>query len=86
MMGQGTHPAPVTSVFRTLSLKMMLLFLFQMWGFFLLFLPAKPEAPAAPAQEKPSLSEEEIERKCKSIIDEFLHINDFKVNKMKTSL
>uniref|UniRef100_A0A8C8AUM7 Eukaryotic translation initiation factor 4 gamma 3 n=1 Tax=Otus sunia TaxID=257818 RepID=A0A8C8AUM7_9STRI len=32
----------------------------------------------SPAQEKPSLSEEEIERKCKSIIDEFLHINDFK--------
>ncbi|XP_062363356.1 eukaryotic translation initiation factor 4 gamma 3 isoform X5 [Cinclus cinclus] len=39
---------------------------------------AKPEAPQAPVQEKPSLSEEEIERKCKSIIDEFLHINDFK--------
>ncbi|KFM01862.1 Eukaryotic translation initiation factor 4 gamma 3, partial [Aptenodytes forsteri] len=39
---------------------------------------AKPETPPAPAQEKPSLSEEEIERKCKSIIDEFLHINDFK--------
>ncbi|NXD68329.1 IF4G3 factor, partial [Eolophus roseicapillus] len=39
---------------------------------------AKPEAPPVPAQEKPSLSEEEIERKCKSIIDEFLHINDFK--------
>ncbi|XP_010019672.1 PREDICTED: eukaryotic translation initiation factor 4 gamma 3-like, partial [Nestor notabilis] len=38
----------------------------------------KPEGPPAPAQEKPSLSEEEIERKCKSIIDEFLHINDFK--------
>uniref|UniRef100_A0A8C4ULE4 Eukaryotic translation initiation factor 4 gamma 3 n=1 Tax=Falco tinnunculus TaxID=100819 RepID=A0A8C4ULE4_FALTI len=36
------------------------------------------EATPAPAQEKPSLSEEEIERKCKSIIDEFLHINDFK--------
>uniref|UniRef100_A0A8B9VR10 Eukaryotic translation initiation factor 4 gamma 3 n=1 Tax=Anas zonorhyncha TaxID=75864 RepID=A0A8B9VR10_9AVES len=33
---------------------------------------------SAPVQEKPSLSEEEIERKCKSIIDEFLHINDFK--------
>lgn len=48
---------------------------------FLKFLPAKPEAPPAPAQEKPSLSEEEIERKCKSIIDEFLHINDFKVSK-----
>ncbi|XP_030363789.1 eukaryotic translation initiation factor 4 gamma 3 isoform X2 [Strigops habroptila] len=39
---------------------------------------AKPEASPAPAQEKLSLSEEEIERKCKSIIDEFLHINDFK--------
>ncbi|NWY70163.1 IF4G3 factor, partial [Erithacus rubecula] len=39
---------------------------------------AKPEAPPTPVQEKPSLSEEEIERKCKSIIDEFLHINDFK--------
>ncbi|XP_063273541.1 eukaryotic translation initiation factor 4 gamma 3 isoform X7 [Prinia subflava] len=39
---------------------------------------AKPETPPAPVQEKPSLSEEEIERKCKSIIDEFLHINDFK--------
>ncbi|NWV74096.1 IF4G3 factor, partial [Dasyornis broadbenti] len=39
---------------------------------------AKPESPPAPVQEKPSLSEEEIERKCKSIIDEFLHINDFK--------
>ncbi|NXB96588.1 IF4G3 factor, partial [Vidua chalybeata] len=40
--------------------------------------PAKPEVPPAPVQEKPSLSEDEIERKCKSIIDEFLHINDFK--------
>ncbi|XP_031463827.1 eukaryotic translation initiation factor 4 gamma 3 isoform X1 [Phasianus colchicus] len=39
---------------------------------------AKPEAPPAPVQEKSSLSEEEIERKCKSIVDEFLHINDFK--------
>ncbi|NXM54156.1 IF4G3 factor, partial [Illadopsis cleaveri] len=39
---------------------------------------AKPETPPAPVQEKPSLSEEETERKCKSIIDEFLHINDFK--------
>uniref|UniRef100_A0A8B9TKE9 Eukaryotic translation initiation factor 4 gamma 3 n=1 Tax=Anas platyrhynchos TaxID=8839 RepID=A0A8B9TKE9_ANAPL len=39
---------------------------------------AKESAPPAPVQEKPSLSEEEIERKCKSIIDEFLHINDFK--------
>lgn len=51
---------------------------------FFLFLPVKPEAPPAPVQEKPSLSEEEIERKCKSIIDEFLHINDFKVSKMRT--
>lgn len=28
---------------------------------------------------KPVLSEEEMERKSKSIIDEFLHINDYKV-------
>uniref|UniRef100_A0A8C3UYZ9 Eukaryotic translation initiation factor 4 gamma 3 n=1 Tax=Catharus ustulatus TaxID=91951 RepID=A0A8C3UYZ9_CATUS len=55
----------------------MLIFLFQTC-FVVVFPPAKPEAPPAPVQEKPSLSEEEIERKCKSIIDEFLHINDFK--------
>uniref|UniRef100_A0A3B3DP22 Eukaryotic translation initiation factor 4 gamma, 3a n=1 Tax=Oryzias melastigma TaxID=30732 RepID=A0A3B3DP22_ORYME len=39
--------------------------------------PMKPE-PAAPAVDKPSLSVEEIERKSKSIIEEFLHINDYK--------
>ncbi|KYO24625.1 hypothetical protein Y1Q_0023290 [Alligator mississippiensis] len=39
---------------------------------------AKPETATAPVQDKPSLSEEEMERKCKSIIDEFLHINDYK--------
>ncbi|XP_074916393.1 eukaryotic translation initiation factor 4 gamma 3 isoform X14 [Chelonoidis abingdonii] len=39
---------------------------------------AKPETPSAPVQDKFSLSEEEMERKCKSIIDEFLHINDYK--------
>ncbi|XP_053172576.1 eukaryotic translation initiation factor 4 gamma 3 [Scomber japonicus] len=39
--------------------------------------PVKPE-PAAPTVDKPALSEEEIERKSKSIIDEFLHINDYK--------
>ncbi|XP_061456785.1 eukaryotic translation initiation factor 4 gamma 3 isoform X16 [Rhineura floridana] len=39
---------------------------------------AKSEISTSPAQEKPALSEEEIERKCKSIIDEFLHINDYK--------
>nr|KAF6443607.1 eukaryotic translation initiation factor 4 gamma 3 [Molossus molossus] len=37
----------------------------------------KPEIPTS-APEKPSLSDEEMERKSKSIIDEFLHINDFK--------
>lgn len=35
---------------------------------------------AMSAPDKPALSEEEMERKSKSIIDEFLHINDFKVN------
>ncbi|XP_077007074.1 eukaryotic translation initiation factor 4 gamma 3 isoform X5 [Tamandua tetradactyla] len=39
---------------------------------------AKPEVPATLASDKPALSEEEMERKSKSIIDEFLHINDFK--------
>ncbi|XP_077693214.1 eukaryotic translation initiation factor 4 gamma 3 isoform X17 [Eretmochelys imbricata] len=39
---------------------------------------AKPETPSAPVKDKSSLSEEEMERKCKSIIDEFLHINDYK--------
>ncbi|XP_066871958.1 eukaryotic translation initiation factor 4 gamma 3 isoform X23 [Kogia breviceps] len=38
----------------------------------------KPEIPAASTPDKPALSEEEMERKSKSIIDEFLHINDFK--------
>ncbi|XP_006883628.1 PREDICTED: eukaryotic translation initiation factor 4 gamma 3 isoform X3 [Elephantulus edwardii] len=39
---------------------------------------AKPEIPATSAPDKPALSEEEIKRKSKSIIDEFLLINDFK--------
>ncbi|XP_006862466.1 PREDICTED: eukaryotic translation initiation factor 4 gamma 3 [Chrysochloris asiatica] len=39
---------------------------------------AKPEIPATSAPDKPALSEVEMERKSKSIIDEFLHINDFK--------
>lgn len=41
---------------------------------------AKSEMCAVQAPDKPALSEEEVERKAKSIIDEFLHINDFKVN------
>ncbi|XP_077827412.1 eukaryotic translation initiation factor 4 gamma 3 isoform X6 [Macaca mulatta] len=39
---------------------------------------AKPEISAVSAPDKAALSEEEMERKSKSIIDEFLHINDFK--------
>ncbi|XP_043846631.1 eukaryotic translation initiation factor 4 gamma 3 isoform X24 [Dromiciops gliroides] len=39
---------------------------------------AKPDVPTTPVPEKSTLSEEEMERKSKSIIDEFLHINDFK--------
>ncbi|XP_059111226.1 eukaryotic translation initiation factor 4 gamma 3 isoform X5 [Peromyscus eremicus] len=38
----------------------------------------KPDMCAVSAPDKPALSEEEVERKSKSIIDEFLHINDFK--------
>ncbi|XP_040926724.1 eukaryotic translation initiation factor 4 gamma 3 isoform X14 [Betta splendens] len=39
--------------------------------------PVKPE-PVVQILDKPTLSEEEIERKSKSIINEFLHINDYK--------
>ncbi|XP_061689117.1 eukaryotic translation initiation factor 4 gamma 3 isoform X4 [Syngnathoides biaculeatus] len=39
--------------------------------------PVKTE-PVAPTPERMVLSEEDTERKSKSIIDEFLHINDYK--------
>ncbi|XP_072237718.1 eukaryotic translation initiation factor 4 gamma 3 isoform X1 [Leuresthes tenuis] len=39
--------------------------------------PVKPE-PVVQIVDRPALSEEEIERKSKAIIDEFLHINDYK--------
>ncbi|XP_069893823.1 eukaryotic translation initiation factor 4 gamma 3 isoform X4 [Dipodomys merriami] len=38
----------------------------------------KPEISTMSAPDKSTLSEEEMERKSRSIIDEFLHINDFK--------
>ncbi|XP_034170013.2 eukaryotic translation initiation factor 4 gamma 3 isoform X3 [Pangasianodon hypophthalmus] len=38
----------------------------------------KKESSVSVAPAKPVLSEEEMERKSKSIIDEFLHINDYK--------
>ncbi|XP_062871620.1 eukaryotic translation initiation factor 4 gamma 3 isoform X3 [Trichomycterus rosablanca] len=38
----------------------------------------KLEAMAVPSTEKPALPEEEMEKRSKSIIDEFLHINDYK--------
>uniref|UniRef100_A0A3Q3B1S4 Eukaryotic translation initiation factor 4 gamma, 3a n=1 Tax=Kryptolebias marmoratus TaxID=37003 RepID=A0A3Q3B1S4_KRYMA len=38
----------------------------------------KPEPERSRIPDRPALTEEEIERKCKSIIDEFLHINDYK--------
>ncbi|XP_078095250.1 eukaryotic translation initiation factor 4 gamma 3-like isoform X11 [Mustelus asterias] len=38
----------------------------------------KPEVFPADASPRPNLSEEEMEKKSKSIIDEFLHINDYK--------
>ncbi|XP_042245961.1 eukaryotic translation initiation factor 4 gamma 3-like [Thunnus maccoyii] len=39
--------------------------------------PVKP-GPVVQTWRRPALSEEEIERKSNSIIDEFLHINDYK--------
>ncbi|KAK3518895.1 hypothetical protein QTP70_014938 [Hemibagrus guttatus] len=38
----------------------------------------KLEAMPGPTTDKPALSEEEMEKRSKSIIDEFLHINDYK--------
>uniref|UniRef100_A0AAR2IWN6 Eukaryotic translation initiation factor 4 gamma, 3a n=1 Tax=Pygocentrus nattereri TaxID=42514 RepID=A0AAR2IWN6_PYGNA len=40
--------------------------------------PLKRESPVTVVPAKPVLSEEEMERKSKSIIDEFLHITDYK--------
>ncbi|XP_077582198.1 eukaryotic translation initiation factor 4 gamma 3 [Stigmatopora nigra] len=40
--------------------------------------PAKPEPVGLTRPGKPVLSEEDMERKSKAIIDEFLHINDYK--------
>lgn len=39
--------------------------------------PVKPE-PVVQTLDRPALSDEELERKSKSIIDEFLHISDYK--------
>uniref|UniRef100_W5KAJ0 Eukaryotic translation initiation factor 4 gamma 3 n=1 Tax=Astyanax mexicanus TaxID=7994 RepID=W5KAJ0_ASTMX len=39
----------------------------------------KRESPVTVVPAKPAVSEEEMERKSKSIIDEFLHITDYKV-------
>ncbi|XP_064423938.1 eukaryotic translation initiation factor 4 gamma 3 isoform X2 [Latimeria chalumnae] len=39
---------------------------------------AKVDAPTAPVPDKPALSEEAMEKKSKPIIDEFLHIHDYK--------
>ncbi|XP_052470113.1 eukaryotic translation initiation factor 4 gamma 1 isoform X3 [Carassius gibelio] len=40
--------------------------------------PVSTPAPAPPVQDKPALSEEELDKKSKSIIEEYLHINDMK--------
>lgn len=60
----------------------MIIFVVFTFSLFLTSLVTKPEIPATSAPDKPALSEEEMERKSKSIIDEFLHINDFKVNEI----
>ncbi|XP_053307369.1 eukaryotic translation initiation factor 4 gamma 3 [Spea bombifrons] len=40
--------------------------------------PPEPDKSETPDPDKSPPSEEEMERKCRAIIDEFLHINDFK--------
>lgn len=61
---------------------MVIFVIFVLPLFFLTSLVVKPETSAVSVPDKPSLSEDEVERKSKSIIDEFLHINDFKVNEI----
>lgn len=39
------------------------------------------KAEAVQSSGRPAMSEEEVERRSRSIIDEFLHINDYKVPK-----
>ncbi|XP_030077925.1 eukaryotic translation initiation factor 4 gamma 3 isoform X4 [Microcaecilia unicolor] len=39
---------------------------------------AKLDVPSGPEQDKPLFTVEEMERKSRAIIDEFLHINDYK--------
>lgn len=43
--------------------------------------PISTPAPPPPAPAKPAMSEEELDKKSKSIIEEYLHINDMKVRK-----
>lgn len=43
------------------------------------FLAVKQE-PTPATSTKPTLSEEELEKKSKAIIEEYLHINDMKVS------
>ncbi|XP_057189124.1 eukaryotic translation initiation factor 4 gamma 1a isoform X4 [Triplophysa rosa] len=40
--------------------------------------PLSAPTPPPPAQSKPALSEDEMDKKSKSIIEEYLHINDLK--------
>lgn len=41
--------------------------------------PVKRESAPTPPPPKPALTEEEVEKKAKAIIEEYLHINDSKV-------
>lgn len=70
--GAPSAPPPQTC-FGSVTLNQLFIFLI-----FVSFTPTvKPEPVQIPS--RPALSEEEVERKSKSIIDEFLHINDYKV-------
>lgn len=44
-----------------------------------LIVAVKLEVLSGPSSDKTALTEEDMERRSKSIIDEFLHINDYKV-------
>lgn len=55
------------------------------FGYVIFFKPAKHENAATPPPTKPVMTEEEVEKKSKAIIEEYLHINDSKVPMLHSS-
>lgn len=78
--GEEGHILTLVNAYRLNLHILCMLFIFEILSF--CFIAVKSETlQVTGVSEKPVLSEEEVERKSKSIIDEFLHINDYKVQR-----